>query len=71
MEAEFAPSAVPIFYIPVCTPEKMKCVDNISLEKDTKCLRKCSGILVTAFDNHMMSKKSMKFISTLSNMYWN
>ena len=49
----------------------MKCVYNISLEKDTKCLKKCSGILVTDFDKHKMSKKSMKFISKLSNIYWN
>ena len=48
----------------------MKCVANISVDKDT-CLYKCSGLLVTAYDRFEMSNHSKQFISKLSTYYWN
>ena len=54
---------------PVCAPEQMECVANISIESQD-CLNKCSGLQVASFD---ASKKYQleKFLSKLSTDYWN
>ena len=36
------------FQIPICTPDKRHCVENIGIE-DTGCLQRCSGLLVTSY----------------------
>ena len=54
----------------MCTPEKIECVFNISTPENTKCFKKCSGLLVTTFDKYEMTQQSKQFISKLTNDYW-
>ena len=51
------------------TTVQMDCVAKVTVEKQ-ECLKKCSGLLVTSFDSNQ-KYKSERFISKLSQEYWN
>ena len=48
----------------------MKCVASVEIEEDSRCLKKCSGLLVTTFDKYQVKEQTKQFIETLSGEYW-
>ena len=54
----------------MCPPDKMKCVASVDVEDESRCLKKCSGLLVTTFDEYQMKEQSKQFVEKLSTEYW-
>ena len=48
----------------------MKCVANITVEDESRCFKKCSGLVVTTYDKMKKHPQSEKFMAKLSNEYW-
>ena len=57
--------------VPLCSPEKMKCVASVNIEEESNCQKKCSGLLVTTFDKHQVKEQFKQFVQNLSTEYWN
>ena len=41
-------SCLTFIQTPLCTPEKISCVQNITIE-ETQCLHECSGLIVNSY----------------------
>ena len=44
----------------MCTPEKIKCVEHLTLN-ETNCSKKCSGLQITSFDKESINKNTELF----------
>ena len=48
---------------PVCSPKKLKCVENIEVPSSSSCLKSCSGFMVTSFVKSRENEDFKGFIS--------
>ena len=48
---------------PVCSPNKLQCVENIEVPSSSSCLKSCSGLMVTSFVKSRENKDFEGFIS--------
>ena len=57
-----------ILQVPLCTIENLDCVSSLKVDK-SDCLQKCSGMIVTSYDQHRLSNAVDEMVKFLSNKH--
>ena len=54
--------------MPLCFSQKLKCIENITVNKD-QCIPNCQGIVITSYEKNEEDRNIKDFLSTFSFEY--